>query len=176
MDRTKLLVINDYDFAYSLGHFHIAWAGADGLIDFAIGQCLRLSAEETHILTSGRDFGRKVRLLEALLKRGNHKQKSALIGNLRIISKSKRNILAHSAILSSDKTVTFLLRDTSGDYKATPHVFTNAAFIKLVRELLDAASAFQAALAVSDDKLDEFWKAALRANRKPTRSPGDPNS
>ena len=70
MVRPKLegaLIISD-EFYRRIGEFHVLWATADLSIDFAIGKFLGLPAVDTHLLTAGMFYGRKLKLPAYLSK------------------------------------------------------------------------------------------------------------
>jgi len=107
------------DFNATLGFFYGAWAVSDALMDCAIGRTLRLTHAETHIVTAGMPFGRKIALLRSLVNRGNHKNKQKIIQSINTIqNESLRNIFAHSYLASDEKTVSFIERSHSADYWA----------------------------------------------------------
>src|SRR5262245_60973915 len=112
-DAPKLLVYQG-EFARLLGLFFITWSQVDELVDYAIGDFLAISSVQTHLLTSGTVFGRKVRLLEGLIARSKHPKKDVLRRNLNFFrDTAKRDLLSHSYIASTSTTVTFIHRQAS---------------------------------------------------------------
>ena len=78
-----------------------SFADSHTMMDYAIGKLLHLRPHQTHLLTSGMDFGRKLRLLLHGYKRGRHKRKNVIIGCLNYFWSEKRNIFAHSFMITS---------------------------------------------------------------------------
>jgi len=92
------------EFQQQLGLFYAAWSSTELMMDYAIGKLLHLRPHQTHLLTSGMDFGRKLRLLLHGYKRGRHKRKNVIIGCLNYFWSEKRNIFAHSFMITSPLT------------------------------------------------------------------------
>ena len=84
------------DFHRLLGLFHSIWLSVDPLIDFQIGKLLNSNYIDTHILTAGMEFGRKLRILIDLLKRSDLKNKDVLIESLRMLQQSRRENITHA--------------------------------------------------------------------------------
>ena len=143
---------------------------------YGISKFLEVSFANTHILTSGMEFGRKSTLLRNLIYRSSHPDKKTsinLIGKLQ--NESLRNIFAHSFVLSGTRTVSFVERTRGGDYAATIHTFTLDEFRERHMSKFAADGlAFQESLGLNQAELHEFAIAALSANTKSTKSPVPP--
>jgi hypothetical protein len=104
----KRLILNP-DFLLALGGFHGAWSSLEVLVSYSIGHALKIPFNETHMLTSGMEFGRKATLLRNLVHRSDRKNKAQIIGLIgRLQNESLRNVFAHGMITSSRDTVTFI--------------------------------------------------------------------
>ncbi len=110
-----------------LGLFHMAFSRLDIATDFAIGKFLSVTPEEAHLITAGMMFGRKARLLAGLISRSDHPRKAAILSEFNAIrGNNKREILLHGHIYQQneeDRTVSFIERSVSGEFKATVHTF-----------------------------------------------------
>jgi hypothetical protein len=99
------------EFNLWLGRFHGAWLSADLTVDYMIGRLLNLRHEQAHRLLAGMESGRKMRILDTLLRESELKKKALALKYLRKLqNESKRNILAHSFLWSDEHYVTFLNR------------------------------------------------------------------
>lgn len=155
------------EFNMALGWFYTAWASTEGTMDCAICRFLRLSPQETHLLTASMEHGRKASLLRALITRSDHKNKAALLSALNAIQNdSLRNVFAHSYIASDEKVVTFIERSRGGPYKAKEHHFTLDEFRMHVERFLLAAQAFEQSLNLVPLELGAFQYAALSVTSK----------
>jgi hypothetical protein len=165
------------EFHRSLGLFHAAWAAMELTLDYMIGQFLKIPYEETHRLVAGIEMGRKIRILESLLQRNDHKNKSALIGALRRIqNESKRNVLVHSLIWSDHEMIVFINRSFGQQYEAKKHTFTLPEFEKHVEQFILDATKFYEAACLEDAALQAFGEAAISAISNSNTSPGPPSS
>jgi hypothetical protein len=153
------------EFLVLLGRFHGAWCTADASIDLAIGKFLKLTPEQTHLMTAGVMSGPKCRLLADLIRRSDHQNKSKLLDALnKIRGEVKRDVLAHAYIRSSSTQVTFISRKTGSRYEARDYSFTLTEFAKHVKVLTQAAEDFDKALATTEAEFSEFIKAAMTTN------------
>jgi hypothetical protein len=142
------------DFYNLFGQFHAVWLANDTLLDYAICQLLGIQAEDTHIIVSGMMFGAKSRLLLALLKKSNHKNKASLTDALKKIQAA---------------------RALYGEYGLVEHRFTAQELRQHVADFIRATQQFQNALGADNDELLAFVRAAdPKASKSPTTSPQDP--
>src|ERR1700687_6094444 len=130
------------DFYNLFGQFHAVWLADDTLLDYAIHQLLGTEAVENHIIVSGMMFGAKSRLLMALLKRSNHKNKNDLIDALKKIQAAKRDKFAHSYLALDRESVLFIERTSYGAYDIVEHPFTAQEFRQHVADFIRAAQKF----------------------------------
>lgn len=176
-ENRPFLAALDDRFLLMLGYFHAMWATLDLALCYGIGKFLGLKAEECHVLTSGMEFGRKLTLLRNLVYRSDHLHKTKIMALLgKIQNESKRNVFAHSFIISDQKTVTFIERSRGGDYKVTRHNFTLKEFYAHVESLGTHAEELTHLIVPSYDEFQRFAEAALNAETKVTKSPVPPNS
>jgi hypothetical protein len=165
------------EFNMLLGWFHGTWLSTELTVDYTIYKLLRISRPQAHHLLAGMEIGRKIRLLDGLLQRSEHKNKSILIGCLRKFqNEALRNVFAHSLIWSDEHYVTFLNRSFGQKYQAKEHKFTMIRFRMHVTEFIQNAVQFYTALEIDYDDLQAFGHAALRASRSSKRSPKPPKS
>jgi hypothetical protein len=148
------------DFHRLLGLFHSIWLSVDPLIDFQIGRLLNSDLVDTHILTAGMEFGRKLRILIDLLKRSDLKNKAALIESLRVLQRARRENITHAYIATSPTTLVFNYRSRGGEFTASRLSFSIKGFEDHVQKMIRAAQAFQNGLAVPVSEFDEFIAAA----------------
>jgi hypothetical protein len=148
------------DFHNLFGQFHSIWLANDALLDYAICELLGAEAADTHIILSGMMFGAKSRLLIALLKRSNHRNKSDLLDALKKIQAAKRDKFAHSYLALDKENVLFIERALYGDYAVIEHKFTAQEFRQHVADFILAAQKFQNALGADGEELLAFVKAA----------------
>jgi hypothetical protein len=155
-----------------LGWFHSTWLSTELSVDYLIHKFLRISKTQAHHLLAGMEAGRKMRLLEGLLQRSDHKNKSTLIAQLRKIqNESMRNVFAHSLIWSDEHTVTFLNRHFGQRYEAKEHKFNIIRFRMHVTDFIKNAVAFYEAAEISYTDIQSFGHAALKASRKSPKPP-----
>ena len=160
------------DFITLTGLFYQAWSACELAIDMAIGQFLKIEPFQTHVLTSGMEFGRKARLLHELVKRSDHKQQGDIMRALNFLrNNALRNVFAHSYTLTTEETVTFLERPPGGQYKVRKHQFTLETYRVHVKETVQAGSDFEEALGFTRSALTEFAYAAVSAENKANTSP-----
>ena len=166
MELARYVLATQPQFTQLLGTFYAVWSSAELCVSWAIGNFLRITLEETHVLTAGMEFGRKAMLLRALVKRSDHKHKDLILGALnKVQNDSKRNAFAHSFISSTLTTVTFVERYGGGEYKATAHTFTLPEFEAHVKALIQHSAALSTALDFQPVESQKFGDAALRANK-----------
>jgi len=171
----KPLVFNR-QFLKWLGSFWGAWNSVELTLSFAIGACLGIPHEQTHILTSGIEFGRKAALLRNLVYQTNMPHKGKIIGLIgKLQNEAKRNAIAHGIIASDEATVTFIEQARGGDYRTTSYQFTLKAFAAHVIMIASIAEQLCIEFQISEDELFRFAAAALRADRKATTSPVPPS-
>jgi hypothetical protein len=77
---------------------------------------------------------------------------------------------------SNEKTVTFIDRSRSSDYRATKNVFTLKEFSDHVMDMTRVAMDLQAELAVPADEIHQFVLAASKSDSKTAKSPVPPSS
>ncbi len=125
---------------------------------------MRINADETHLLVSGMEFGRKLRFLVELLKRSDHPKKSMLIESIKTLQSSKRDIITHSYIKSNSTNITFMYR-SRGDYKSGELEFHINDFENHVGEMALASQKYQNAFGASFDDLTAFAEAVLNMQK-----------
>ncbi len=161
-----------HDFIILTGLFYQAWSACEVAIDMAIGKFLKIEPFQTHVLTSGMEFGRKARLLHELVKRSDHKRQGDIIRALNFLRNSTlRNVFAHSYMFTTEKTVTFLERLPGGQYKVRKHRFTLETYHDHVKKVVQVASEFEQVLGFTRSALTEFAYAAVSAKNKANTSP-----
>jgi len=169
-------LVHGEEFAAWLGRFYQFWSYAEMATSLAIGELLRITDEEAHLLTARMEFSRKAGLIRELLKRRKHPNESAIRSALnKIQNESKRNILAHSILLSDDTALTFIERGWQQDYVSEVHQFTMEEFVKHVHRFALATGDLGRALGLSAERSGKFAAAALKAQSKPRKSPKPPN-
>jgi hypothetical protein len=171
-EASNALMFNP-DFLRLLGMFHGAWTSVDQAVDYAIGHFLKIPHEQTHLLTSGMMmFGRKAQLLAGLIARSDHPQKADLLAALNHFrGEVKRDWLVHAYVQSTPTRVTFIHRNTSGEYKVKKLSFSLPEFHKHLVEMTQAGEKFQIAIGLTPEALADFVAAAERAENKATTSP-----
>jgi hypothetical protein len=174
-DPSKELVFHR-DFVWFLGAFNATWASLELISSYGIYKFLKITAEETHILTSGMEFGRKLTLLRNLVYRSNdHKKKDIIRLVSKIQNESKRNVFAHSFIISGPDTVTFVERSRGGDYAVTRHTYSLKSWADHCCAVARYASQLEQSLGVDKSELHSFAQAAFKADTKSTKSPDPPH-
>jgi hypothetical protein len=164
------------DFQRALGNFFVAWAHVELLTSYAIGKLLKISDEEAHVLTAGMEFGRKARLLRNLAYRDETHRRGIMSALNKLTKDLKRDVFAHSYLLSNPQTATFVDRARGGDYDVTPHQFTRETFVAYVNRFHDAGHELEAAIDALPSRLDEFANAAFSAAVRAGKSPQPPIS
>jgi hypothetical protein len=165
------------EFNALFGQFYGAWLSTELVIDYTIYRLLGISRTQAHHLLAGMEVGRKMRLLEGLLKRSAFKRKDEILGHLhKLQNESLRNVFAHSFLWSDQYTVTFVNRSFGQKYEAKEHKFTLIKFRMHVEEFIQTGVKFYTALEIDYDDLQSFGNAALRASRSSKRSPKPPNA
>jgi hypothetical protein len=159
--KKDTLQAND-TFLHFLGMFYAAWTSIDMTIDYALGRFLNLPHSEALLLTSGMQFGPKIRLLYEIIRGSDNSNKSALLGALnKLRNESKRNVFAHSYLLSSKTEVMFLERTSGGDFQIKPHIYTLDQWVTHVKAFGDAGSELWTALGSPRAGFDAFAEAAF---------------
>ena len=172
---TEKLLAADQRFSLFLGQFYQLWSGVEMLSSLAVGILLNIPDEETHLLTARMEFSRKAGLIRELLQRRTNPKKSEIKSALnKLQNESKRNVFAHSIILSSEHSVTFLERGWQQDYISSKHKFTLVEFTEHVHVFSKAVTDLMEALDISRDRLGTFSEAAMSAQSKPRKSPKPP--
>lgn len=159
-------------FLSQLGAFHAAWAAVDQCVDISIGRFLKLPHEQTHLLTSGMMFGRKAKLLADLLGRSDHPRKAEALGALnKIRGEIRRDWLAHSYITSTQETVTFIYRNTSGEFKVNKLTYSVKEFRDHVTGMIEAGTLLESSLEITREEWADFLLAAESAANRDSTSP-----
>ena len=169
------LLVADHRFSLTLGQFYQLWSGVELISSLAVGILLDIPDEETHLVTARMEFSRKAGLIRELLQRRPHPKKSAIKSALnRLQNESKRNVFAHSIMLSDEHSVTFLERGWQQDYVSSKHKFTLMEFSEHVHVFSKAVTDLREAFDISRERLWTFSEAAMRAQSKPRKSPKPP--
>jgi hypothetical protein len=159
------------EFAHLLGNFHLIWSGIDQIVDYAICEFLKITPEQSHLLTSGLLFGRKAQLLAAFISRSDHSRKKEMLTALNTLrGEAKRDVVVHSYLDSTPTTVTFLHRSAGGEYAVKKHTYSLTEFRSHVLKVGDAARKLQEAVGVTQSQLTEFEESAIRAAKQGSRS------
>jgi hypothetical protein len=175
MTAPKLGLSDEFNMLF--GTFFGAWASAELTIDYAIYKLMKISRPQAHHMLAGIEIGRKMRLLEALLRRSTIDNKSELLGHLhKMQNESLRNVFAHSFMHSDEHSVTFVNRKFGQRYEAYAYTFGLIRFRMHVQEFLSTGRQFYDGLHIDLDDLQKFAEAALRASRSSRRSPKPPRS
>lgn len=171
----KNSLVFDAQFLEWLGRFFGSWATLELITTYGIGKFLRVSDEEAHVLAAGMEFGPKARLLRNLVYRSDDPHKGRIINLLwNIQNQGKRNVFAHSFIISNSSGISFIEMSRGGDYKATEHEFTLASFADHVVNLAKDMHELETVLGIDAHSLARFARAALSANTNSTKSPVPP--
>jgi hypothetical protein len=165
------------EFQMLFGKFFAAWLSAELTIDYTIYRLLGISRTQAHHLLAGMEIGRKMRLLDGLLKRSTLARKDEILGCLhKMQNESLRNVFAHSLLWSDQHSVTFVNRSFGQRYEAKEHKFSMIRFRMHAEEFFDTGAKFYRALEIDYADLQRFGQAALRASRSSKRSPKPPRS
>jgi hypothetical protein len=166
MDQSKTKLGVTSEFLSQMGRFHGIWSSIELNIDYAVGKFLGVPHEEAHFITAGTDFNRKVRLLQALVKRKNPPRSNDIVNALSTIqNESLRNAFAHSCLTGDENTVTFVERSRYGRYDPKQHDFTMPQFEQHVEKLYFAGDQLFVALGEPSEELQEFADCALTAHQ-----------
>ena len=131
-------------------------------MDLAISKFLNLSHEDAQMLTAGMMFGQKIRILYNAVKRTSYKNKSEILSALNTLrNKVKRNVVAHSYMVTDENTVTFIERSGAHSYESFRHEFTLATFKDHVKLLTNTGQELFEALEITNAELQEFGKTAF---------------
>jgi hypothetical protein len=147
------------NFHHVLGQFHCMWMMFDVTLDFAIKKLLGISDRQAHIMCTGMEFGKKLRLLSELLKNGDADSGRELLSAGKILQSSKRDALTHGYIASNSTHVTFVYRNR-GSFTVDKYEFTIEEFQEHVAKMVKATIQFQKTLAASEDELTKFANSA----------------
>jgi hypothetical protein len=153
------------EFHKLLGQFHGMWLQLDPVLDYSIGYFLSIPPEDTHIITAGMEFGKKLRILIDLIQRYPDPKKAELIKHLRILKGSKREFITHAYVASNKTHVRFISRSRGGEYKATELTFSIQEFRDHVIKIVRAAIAYENAFTARPEDVIEFANAALRETK-----------
>jgi hypothetical protein len=167
----------DSVYLQAMGFFQTSWSGVELSTDFAIYKFLRVTAEQSHLITSGMMFGRKARLLADLIKRSGHPNKQKILNAFnKVRGGNMRDVFAHGYISANKDTVVFLERSAGGDFKSKPHVFTIKEFLLHVGRFVRDGEAFAHSLEIDPAELRKFTDAAMNLENKSATSPDKPTS
>jgi hypothetical protein len=159
------------EFTRALGLFHAAHASLDLTTDFAIYKFLGVTPQQAHLITSGMMFGRKARLLADLIGRSDHENKKELLRTFNAVRGNNRDVIAHGYIWSDSKSVKFIERSISGEFKTIEHKFSLNEFVANLDDFNNKATAFYNAFSVTFEEINAFANAALNLNRKSKTPP-----
>ncbi len=173
MDQLYLLFRPE--FLERLGTFYGTFSSVEMTIDWAIGKFLKTSPEDTHLITSSMEFGRKAALLGRLVARSDHKNKDIILRSLKSIqNESKRNTFAHSYLQTTTDTVSFLERTPAGSFNPTLHTFTLPRFQDHLFRFTEGGKDLSEGLEVTQSDLDAFCLAAMKMSKSAPTSPKPP--
>ena len=151
-------------FIHHLGLFYNAWTAVDLTVDLAIGIFLKIPNDQALILTSGMQFGPKIRLLYEVVSTGDHPNKGAILGPLnKLRNDAKRNVFAHAYIVSTPTKVTFVERRPGGPFKVLLHTYTLEEWVEHVVKFAQASDELWSALGQPAGEYGAFVQAALNA-------------
>jgi hypothetical protein len=175
LGTTKLALTAEFN--HLLGLFFCQFTTLDLTIDWAVGEFLKTSPYETHVLTAGLMFGQKARLLTDLIKASSHTNRDKILAPLaRLRGMTRREVFAHSYIWSDNNTVKFVHRTSGQRFEAKEYAFTWIEFNEHVLQVTKDITEFYKVLGVSDDELRAFAEAALSRSSRTNKSPGKPPS
>ncbi|MGB6490498.1 MAG: hypothetical protein WBF10_03480 [Methylovirgula sp.] len=146
-------------FFLQYGQFLAVWNSFDVLVEIAIMRALRLSVEESCILSGALGFGAKSNVLLALLNRSpEEKQKVQLITEA--IQVAERNGFAHGFISVSADSETFTLvrREVKGSLEVKPKAFSALQMQKHLFVFMGKFAQAQQAFSISDDDLIKYQR------------------
>jgi len=143
------------NFHHVLGQFHSMWMMFDVTLDFAIKKLLGINNQQAHILCTGMEFGKKLRLVSELLKRGDVANGQELASAVKILQSARRDALTHGYIASNSTHVTFIYRNR-GTYSVDKVEFSIDEFEEHVAKMVKATIQFQKAIAPDVNQLGEF--------------------
>jgi hypothetical protein len=115
------------EFYLTMGKYHVLWASIDIVIDCSIARSLKVPANDAHLITAGMFYGRKIRLLLDLLREDtviNQSIKTKMRQALKELLGSKRDVLTHGYIWSSQNTISFQLRKAGEHFIVQTEEFT----------------------------------------------------
>lgn len=158
---------------------HLAWSAYEATLDCLVTELLGLSDSAGHYVTAGMNHSGKVKIAKVLLKRSDRPKAAAIRGKIsEMANQHKRNVLIHSYVLGNSEagTVSFINRRMERDYEGNELEFKIADFMRHVAAFTEANGELQVLCGYSDQRLDEFCKAALNANANSVISPEPPAS
>jgi hypothetical protein len=168
---------NNDRFQQLLGRFNVIWSIVDFESSLVLGNLLGLSHEQTHLLTTKMPFNVKANLIRALLRpQKTDKARAIATAINKIQNQSKRNVFAHSYIMSNATSVTFIDRSVDAELVVSAHVFTLPEFETHVANLAVAAKEFGEAHAFTQEQMEAFSAAAHNLVSKSKTSPVPPKS
>jgi hypothetical protein len=150
-----------------LGWFYATFTAVDLAVDFIIYKCLGLTAEQTHRLVAGMEFGKKVALARSLLPDSEFKNVPQIKGYLTKITKeSLRNVFTHSFIASDHQHVAFIHRTAhQGEYTCTGYKFEPDGFVQHTKEFVQLAEDFEKSLGFPHKEIADFSAAAIKEDK-----------
>jgi hypothetical protein len=168
-------LVRDPRFLVFLGSFYATATTIDMTIDMAIGRFLGVSDEAAQMMTAGMMFGSKIRVLRELVRESDHSKKAAILTQLnKVQNESNRNAFTHSYLVNQGESVFFVERTSGGTYEVREHGYDLGAFAGHVKGFAEAGMKLWDALGYSNDELQAFGKAAVRAVKK-SKKPGRPS-
>lgn len=138
-----------------LGLFYSTWSSIDLTTDYAIFKFLKVTPQQSHLITSGMMFGRKARLLVDLVRHSADPNKARILGPFnKLRGMAKRDVFAHSHVASTLTKVTFIEHATSGEFKAIKHTFTFQQFMDHAMSVSNHATDFYNSLSVTKEEIE----------------------
>ena len=160
MSKAPQLGLTAYNhFFLQYGQFLAVWNSFDVLVEIAIMQVLRLSVEESCILSASLGFGAKSNVLLTLLNRTPAgKQKAQLISEA--IQLAERNGFAHGFISVSADSETFTLvrREVKGSLEVKPRALSALQMQRHLYIVMGKFAEAQTAFSISDDDLIKYQR------------------
>jgi hypothetical protein len=160
-----------------LGRFYFVWSIAELETSLLLGKMLSMTNDETHAVTTKMPFNVKANLIRALLKQRKPDNAKAILTALnKIQNNSKRNVFAHSIMMSTNDTVVFIDRSMQNGLTSDITEFTLPSFLKHVDDFVLAVQKFGKAHGMSQDEIHAFASAAHSLAIKSNKSPVPPSS
>jgi hypothetical protein len=177
--QPKHRLTSDDEFYQLVGQFHVLWSSLDLSIDFAIGKFLKLPAKDTHLVTTGMFYGRKIRLLLDLVNRDRklpYRLRTKYNQSLKALLGSKRDLLTHGYLSSGPDSVSFFLRKSGDQFSVQNQTFTIEEFREHIRRFAEACGSLQECLdaTAGGTTFKAFATAVFSLNRRSNKSPATP--